>query len=166
VLSKIKLKFIDSYDDLAQYLADFHLVPRFTGNKPRILGIEMLDTYCEIASIHAGAKTLRELNILGLLNNCCKVLGDNEKAYVSMNDTQNFANENEILEKYKILLTHLPMEIIWIGVDGSTKKVKCSGVGKKIDPLITKITEEINEGLEKLNNSNNSTNSENPMIAE
>ncbi len=48
LLSKIKLKFIESYEELIQFLADFHLLPQATGCRPRLLAIDVVDYYSEL----------------------------------------------------------------------------------------------------------------------
>ena len=48
VLAKIKLKFIDSYEELVQYLTDLHLVSAATGSRPRFLAIDVIDYYSEL----------------------------------------------------------------------------------------------------------------------
>lgn len=43
ILREIKLKYIEDYDDLVQFLLDFHLLPQ----KPSILAIDSLDDFID-----------------------------------------------------------------------------------------------------------------------
>eukprot|EP00826_Nyctotherus_ovalis_P014530 TRINITY_DN14058_c0_g3_i14.p4 TRINITY_DN14058_c0_g3~~TRINITY_DN14058_c0_g3_i14.p4 ORF type:complete len:101 (-),score=34.08 TRINITY_DN14058_c0_g3_i14:447-749(-) len=44
-LSRIGLKLIDSYEELVQYLLDFHLLPSVVGTAPLILAIDSANSY-------------------------------------------------------------------------------------------------------------------------
>ena len=47
-LARIQLKFIETFDELIQYLADFHLTYKITGKKPRFLAIDSVESYFEL----------------------------------------------------------------------------------------------------------------------
>lgn len=42
-LREIRIKYIEDYESLVQYLVDFHLLKQ----KPSILAIDCLESYCE-----------------------------------------------------------------------------------------------------------------------
>ena len=44
ILREVKLKYIEEYEELVQFLADFHLLPV----KPSILAIDSLDYFCDV----------------------------------------------------------------------------------------------------------------------
>ena len=66
-------------------------------------------------SIHSGAKTMRLMHIFSLLYNSVEFLTNKEKVYVTMTDTTEYAGQQDLFEKYKLFLTHFPIEILYLG---------------------------------------------------
>lgn len=63
-LRQIKLKYVEDYESLVQFLSDFHLL---TGaNKPSILAIDSLDYFLENRNLQPCTKKMRMHFILSL----------------------------------------------------------------------------------------------------
>ena len=65
-LREIKLKYIEDYESLVQFLCDFHLIRE----KPSILAIDGLDCYLELKNLGAITKQMRIECLLTLLKDC------------------------------------------------------------------------------------------------
>lgn len=65
-LRQIKLKYIEDYESLVQFLTDFHLLP----NKPSILAIDGLDNFLEHKNLQPMTKQMRMHYILTLAADC------------------------------------------------------------------------------------------------
>ena len=68
-LKQIKLKYIEDYEGLVQYLADFHLLK----HKPCLLALDNLDHYIESGkSINSLTKSIRLHFLLTLIEDCSR----------------------------------------------------------------------------------------------
>ena len=68
-LKQIKLKYIEDYEGLVQFLADFHLLK----NKHCLLAVDNLDHYIEGGkSINSLTKSIRLHFLLTLIEDCSK----------------------------------------------------------------------------------------------
>ena len=65
-LREIKLKYIEDYESLVQFLCDFHLIK----DKPSILAIDWLDFYLENKNLGSIIKQMRVEWILTLIKDC------------------------------------------------------------------------------------------------
>ena len=65
-LREIKLKYIEDYESLVQFLCDFHLIK----DKPSILAIDGLDFYLENKNLGSMTKQMRVECLLNLLKDC------------------------------------------------------------------------------------------------
>jgi hypothetical protein len=65
-LHEIKLKYIEDYESLIQFLCDFHLIK----DKPSILAIDGLDQYLEQKNFGSTTKQMRLEFLLTLIKDC------------------------------------------------------------------------------------------------
>ena len=61
-LRQIKLKYVEDYESLVQFLTDFHLLK----NRPSILGIDSVDFFLENKNLSANTKQMRLHFLLNL----------------------------------------------------------------------------------------------------
>jgi hypothetical protein len=69
-LRQIKLKYIEDYESLVQFLTDFHLIK----DRPSILAIDGLDFYLEQKNLGPLTKQMRLHYLLTLVKNCQQFL--------------------------------------------------------------------------------------------
>ena len=65
-LKQIKLKYIEDYEGLVQYLCDFHLLEK----RPSLLAIDSLDYYVEGRALPRDTKAMRLNFLLTLIQDC------------------------------------------------------------------------------------------------
>ena len=65
-LKQIKLKYIEDYEGLVQYLTDFHLLK----NKPSLLAIDGLDFFVENKTLNSLTKAMRLNFLMSLIMDC------------------------------------------------------------------------------------------------
>jgi hypothetical protein len=86
-LKQIKLKYIEDYEGLVQFLADFHLLK----NKPCLLAIDGLDHYVEGGkSVNSLTRSMRLHFLLTLIQDC----------------SENFLDSSQIFKMHNTLLTY------------------------------------------------------------
>ncbi len=68
ILREVKLKYIEEYEELVQFLADFHLLPI----KPSILAIDSLDYFCDVkkSNVNYLTKQMRFNFLMSLIKDC------------------------------------------------------------------------------------------------
>ncbi|CDW77091.1 UNKNOWN [Stylonychia lemnae] len=71
-LKQIKLKYIEDYEGLVKYLADFHLIQK--QNKPCLLCIDNLDHYIENKSFNNLTRMMRLNFVMTLIKDCQDLL--------------------------------------------------------------------------------------------
>lgn len=86
-LKQIKLKYIEDYEGLVQFLADFHLLK----HKPCLLAIDGLDHYVEGGkSVNSLTRSMRLHFLLTLIKDC----------------SENFLDSSQIFKMHNTLLTY------------------------------------------------------------
>jgi hypothetical protein len=65
-LREIKLKYIEDYESLVQFLCDFHLLK----DKPAVMAIDGLDLYIEQKNLGKITRQMRIVSLLTLLKDC------------------------------------------------------------------------------------------------
>eukprot|EP00347_Sterkiella_histriomuscorum_P013841 403363160 len=83
ILRQIRLKYIEDYEGLVQFLADFHLIPK--QNKPCLLCIDSLDFYVENNKSLNNLTRLMRLNFLMTLIQDCQQLLDSSSVFKANN---------------------------------------------------------------------------------
>lgn len=76
-LRQIKLKYVEDYESLVQFLTDFHLLV----NKPSILAIDSLDYYLEHRNLQPCTKRMRMHLILSLAADARRFLAPNKTVF-------------------------------------------------------------------------------------
>ena len=87
-LRQINLKYVESYEELVQFLTDFHLIPE--SRRPSILAIDNLDCFLEQRNLHETTKKMRMHYILTLANDCRSFL-----------NSQNTFSQNNLIISYR-----------------------------------------------------------------
>jgi len=84
ILRHIKLKYIEDYEGLVQFLADFHMIKK--ENKPCLLVVDGLDHYIDSnKSINNTTRLIRLDFLMTLIQDCQKLL--DTKAVFRANNT-------------------------------------------------------------------------------
>lgn len=65
-LRQIQLKYVEDYESLVQFLADFHMIK----NKPAVVAIDGLDFYLENKNLSHLTKKMRFHFLMTMLNDC------------------------------------------------------------------------------------------------
>jgi len=160
VLKLLNMKFLDTFNDLSQYLSDINLVQNTTGKRPRIIAIDKLEYFCDFKTVHPKDEIKRYFYILNQLASICDFLGPGERIFLTKTDKTFFVSEQDVMRKYRVFLKHLPMKIIWAGIDPATKKLKCSVIGGEDGWHIRKVIIEINDALDLIKSEENKTKKE------
>ncbi len=55
------------------------------------------------------------MHIFSLVQNALQFLAAKDRVYLTVSDSTQYASEQELAEKYRLYMTHFPLEILYLG---------------------------------------------------